>query len=304
MRKQAFSNILIFLILLQLFSVNLFSYFENNLKKDVVIGKDEVYKKEIVTFGGDSLIEGKTLDSIVAFGGSITIRGEVDDDVVGFGSKIAIESRGKVTGSVVCIGGELIKDPESIIEGEIVYLMSKGDVYNYLNKISKGILSFSFVPILFIIKIILLFFWFFIVLFVFVVFQRQVVFSSSELTKHLGRFGAMGFIVFIIFIFLLIFFCILSIILIGLPFLILLIFAYLVIKIFGRTVLLYWIGKNFSVALGWKSASEISCVLVGFVFLMIFSFIPGLSILFTFLLDIFGLGTVLLTRFGTKAYSV
>ena len=87
------------------------------LTKDIVVAEDEV-QKNVVSFGGNILIEGKVKESVIAFGGTIIVKGEVGEVVLGIGSTITLKHSAVIRGDVASIGGELTKEPGCTIEGE------------------------------------------------------------------------------------------------------------------------------------------------------------------------------------------
>ncbi len=116
------------------------------------VGKDEV-QDNIISFGGNVVVEGRIKDSIITFGGSVTLSGEVGDSVVGFGTFITLRSSAVVKGDVATIGGRLEKEPGCAISGDTVYFKG-GEVFSKLFK--DGWMGFTFIPMILILKAIAL----------------------------------------------------------------------------------------------------------------------------------------------------
>jgi hypothetical protein len=152
------------------------------LTKDIVVAKEEV-QENVISFGGNILIEGKVKESVVAFGGTITVKGEVGDLVLGIGSTIILKSTAVIGGDVASLGGELTKEPGCIIDGDTIYFKTSEDVTKFLKEGLVGVFSLSLIPILLIIKLVTIFIWFLLAIAVAAIFPRQISFASSQIRK-------------------------------------------------------------------------------------------------------------------------
>lgn len=268
------------------------------LTKDIVVAEDEV-QKNVVSFGGNILIEGKVEESVIAFGGTITVKGEVGDVVLGIGSTIILKHTAVIRGDVASLGGELTKEPGCTIEGDTIYFKTSEDVTKFLKEGLVGVFSLSLIPILLIIKLVTVFIWFLLAIAVAAVFPRQISFASSQIRKSFWPIFGTGLLSLIIFVGLVIFSAILSLLLIGIPILLSLIIIAIIIKIFGRITLFYFFGESLSRAFGSKKPSIVLAVILGLILVSIITFIPIIGALFSFFLSIMGWGAVIRTKFGT-----
>ena len=289
--KTALTFILLFLLsgFLPLQSQQCFT-----LTQDIVIAKDEV-QDNVISFGGKVLVEGEIKESVVVFGGEVIISGEVRDDVLGFGSNITLKSSAVVRGDVISLGGTFNKEPGSIVEGDTVYFKTPKDITKFFFKGFTG----PFIPLLIIIKLISVFIWFILALLMVAFFPRQISFASSQIRKSFWPVFGTGLLSLIIYIGLVIFSCLLSFVLIGIPFLLALIFIGIIIKIFSRVILFYFFGESLVNAFGKGKTSSLLTVILGLIIVSLISFIPVLGSLFTFCLSIIGWGAVIRTKFGT-----
>jgi cytoskeletal protein CcmA (bactofilin family) len=266
------------------------------VKEDVFVAKDEV-QENVITFGGSVTVEGRIKQNIVAFGGTIILSGEVDDSVVGFGSAITLRSTAVVKGDVVSLGGVLHKEPGCIIQGDTVYFKSS----ELLPKIFKGNILFfpPLIPFILILKLISMFIWLLLAVVIAAIFPRQLSQASSQIRVSFWPVVGTGIIALILFTGLIIVCALLSLVLIGIPFLLFLIAAGVVIKIFGTVVLFYLFGESLGKAFGSRSVSAIAAVVLGLILISIIKFIPILGFLFSFCLSIIAWGAVIRTKFGT-----
>lgn len=262
----------------------------------VFVGKDEA-QDNIISFGGHVTVEGKVRENIIVFGGSVTLSGEVGDSVVGFGSIITLKSTAVIGGDIASIGGTLSKEPGCVIEGDTVYFKG-GEV---ISKLFRGsIFSFPFIPIILVIKLIGFFVWLLIGLFMAALFPRHLSLASSQVRSAFWPVVGTGLISLILFGGLVVVFALLSIVLIGIPFLLMLGALGLAIKIFGQVALFYFFGESLGKSFGRKSPVPAAAVVIGLIIVSFFKFIPILGFLFSFCLSIIGWGITIRTRFGTR----
>jgi hypothetical protein len=263
--------------------------------RSIQVGKDEV-QQNIISFGGNVVVEGRIKDSIIAFGGTVTLSGEVGDSVVGFGTAITLRSTAVVKGDVASIGGRLDKEPGCMISGDTVYFKG-GEVFSRLFK--GGWMGFPFIPLILILKAIAFFIWLFIGLVVASLFPRQLAMASSQIRTSFGPVVGIGALALILFVGLVIVFALLSLILIGIPFLLFLIAIAAVIKIFGEVVLFYFFGEAVGRAISKKTPAPLAAVIIGLIVVSFIKIIPILGFLFSFFLGFIAWGAVIRTKFGT-----
>lgn len=264
------------------------------MQKDITVAAGES-QDNVFTLGGNAVVDGTVRESVVAFGGTITVSGEVGKDVVGLGSRILIKSTAVVKGQVVALGGTLEKEPGCTIQGDTVYF--KGPEIG--DQVLKGIFSWSLIPVILIIKLIIVFVWLMLALVGAALLPKPLALAAGELRKSFWLVFAIGFLAHIVFIGLIIFAALLSIILIGIPVLLALIAAAVIIKVFGRLVVFYFFGESLLRAFGSRNASAIGIVLMGLLVFSLISFLPIFGFLFGLVMNIVGWGIAIRTKFGT-----
>jgi len=264
------------------------------MQKDITVAAGES-QDNVFTLGGNAVVDGTVRESVVAFGGTITVSGEVGKDVVGLGSRILIKSTAVVKGQVVALGGTLEKEPGCTIQGDTVYF--KGPEIG--DQVLKGIFSWSLIPVILIIKLIIVFVWLMLALVGAALLPKPLALAPGELRKSFWLVFAIGFLAHIVFIGLIIFAALLSIILIGIPVLLALVAAAVIIKVFGRLVVFYFFGESLLRAFGSRNASAIGIVLMGLLVFSLISFLPIFGFLFGLVMNIVGWGIAIRTKFGT-----
>ncbi|MGQ9672602.1 MAG: hypothetical protein ACUVV5_05650 [Candidatus Aminicenantales bacterium] len=266
-----------------------------SVKEEVYLAKDEV-QDNIIAFGGDIIIEGRVKENVVALGGTIVLSGEVGDTVLGIGSTITLRSTAVIRGDLVSLGGVLNKEPGCLIQGDTVYFKSS----ELLSRIFRGgIFSFPFVPLLLIFKVMTMFVWLLLAIVVVALFPRQLAFASGQIRSSFWPTLGVGALTLVVFITLLVFSALLSILLIGIPFLLFLIAVGLIIKIFGQVVLFYFFGESIGRAFGSRTLSPLLVVVIGLVVVSLITLVPFLGFLFSFCLGLIAWGAVIRTKFGT-----
>jgi hypothetical protein len=272
---------------------------EFSVKRDVFVAAGET-QDNVVSFGGNVVVEGRVKQSVVAFGGTITVSGEVGEAVVGIGSNITLKPTAAIRGDVVSIGGLLQKEPGCSIAGDTVYFKAS-ELGRRLFKqgLFKGIFAFPLFPIFLVIKLIGVILWFIAALVVAALFPRPIARAAAAVRTSFWPVFWTGLLALVIFTGLAIFAALLCFILIGIPIAIALFWAGLIVKIFGRVVLFYVLGESLLRAFGSKNISAIGASLAGLLVASLVGFIPFVGFLFTLVLSILGWGAVIRTKFGT-----
>lgn len=270
------------------------------LQKDILVPKNEV-QDNVISLGGHIIVRGEVRENVIAFGGTITVEGEVGETVVGFGSQIFLKSSAYVRGDVVSFGGTLEKEPGSVVKGDTIsFSFDKSqDALKFLKEGLFGAFGISLIPLLLIIKLIMLLMWFILAVAGATIFPRQVSLASSQIRKSFWPIFGIGFLSLILFTAFVIFSALLSLVLIGIPILLTLVFLAVIIKLFSRIVLYHFFGESLVRAFGKSQTSVLLSVIMGFVLVSLISLIPIIGAVFSFVLSIIGWGAVIRTKFGT-----
>lgn len=250
-------------------------------RSKVKIGKDVV-----VPFGVE-------VEEAVAIGANVIVYGTVDGDAVAVGGSIILKEGARIDGDAVSIGGIIEEGPGSMIEGDVVEVSIPGIGYipgfHHFGKL------FSFSPLFFGIKLIL-----FLVLALVLValFPKSFGVLSDGIQKEIWKTLLAGVVVILVFAPVCV---LLAITIVGIVLIPVWVIAFLVAALFGYIAIALILGQKVLVGFGAKAANPILSVLVGAFLLGLLGFIPILGSIAKGIAVCWGTGSVVLTRFGTRA---
>lgn len=269
--------------------------------KEVHIAPGET-QEEVISFGGNVLIEGKVRGDVVVIGGSITISGEVGQSVVGIFSRVIVKPTASITKDLVAVGGTLEKEPGCTIGGDTIYFQTRelGDRLFRDGHLFKGAFSLSLIPIIVAVKLVLIFLWLIVALLGAALFPKPIAMAAGEIRKHFWPALGIGLVGFAVFWMLLVFAVLLSFILIGIPIALALAMAGFIIGVFGRLAVFYLLGESALRAFGSKNVSAMGAVLMGLLVFGLAGFVPVLGFLFTIVMNAVGWGIAIRTKFGSR----
>jgi cytoskeletal protein CcmA (bactofilin family) len=89
--------------------------------RNVTVAEDEVVRGDLVVFGGDVALEpgSRVEGDVLAVGGSVRIDGEVDGDAYALGGGVSLGSTARVTGDVFS-SGRVAREPGATVLGQVV----------------------------------------------------------------------------------------------------------------------------------------------------------------------------------------
>jgi hypothetical protein len=246
----------------------------------------------LVRFGGDvSVPANQTVDNASAFGGNVTVlpNARVLDTAIAFGGDIIVKAGARVDGDAYSFGGKIVQEPGAIIGGEKATFSDRhGMMYGSYGRQSffaQYFFSAMFRICAGVVAAIL----------GLIVLQTSPQFLTDLAIKlrrdpGLTALWGIGGIVAIIFgtVFL-------AITLIGIPLIPLLSLSAVVTSLFGSLGVALFVGESLD-----KNAKQPTSqqFLIGLAILTVLALIPFLGGLVVFLINLFGLGVILLWKFG------
>ncbi|MDA8188072.1 MAG: polymer-forming cytoskeletal protein [Dehalococcoidales bacterium] len=266
----------------------------------IEVPPDQVVDGDVVAFGGNVNIAGQVIGDATAFGGNVDISGEVTGQVISFGGNVHLAPTAKVYRGVTVVGGTLQREEGSEVRGKIVETGPGGGAIPHF--LWPGVFSWhfytgpgdAFAVILAIMSaIITAIALAAIALLAAVIFPTQldVVRRTIESAPlQVVGVGVLSTLVSIMLTPILIFTCI------GLP---LFWLAVTLATLFGSIALGLLVGERLLLALKVRGITMAWSAVVGILVIWIASLFPilgGIMMLFVFF---FGLGAVVLSRFGT-----
>lgn len=255
------------------------------MEKELTVKENTIYPTSIISIGGNIYIKGSVKESIIMIGGNLKLDGKVEQDVICIGTDIKLKKNAWINGELLVFGGELDRHPESKVKGEFFYFrFDLKKIENTLIPIISDAKTITFLKIL---KII---FWLILTLVVLAIVPQKVSQATEIFDKNILKIGLTGLISLFSFIFLLILLIIMSFLIIGIPFLFLLILIYFVVLVFGRTVILYYIGEKISHALHLKGITPGFYIILGIIFYTLLKFVPLVGMVLLMIMNIFEIG--------------
>jgi hypothetical protein len=262
--------------------------------ESVYVAPGEVVSGDVVVFGGNAIIEGTVTGTVVVMGGEIRVRNGAE-----------------IMGDIVAIGGKIAQDDDVVIRGEKIVVggiaTRIGDTLDIGSSQFRSIVSgfFLFVGL--------------ILFFITLLFMRDRVERTGEFLSAglLRSFGAgvlssiaLQFVILIITIPLII-------TVFGIPLAIILFLSYVGVFVIAGTVFVYAVGRAISSRLGFPGGAFGKLVigflvvsipeLVAFFFdavaggpLGVYGFLKAVSVVLWLFGYIVGLGSIVLSRFGTR----
>jgi hypothetical protein len=265
-------------------------------KEKIIIAAAET-QDNVLAFGSQVVVEGKVKESVVVFGGEVIISGEVGRSVVGLGSKITIRSTAIIGEDLVVLGGTLEKEPGCLVKKDTVYFPTSTKLISEIFR--KGIF-FPLGTLFLALKFISLFFGILLTLFIAGIFPRQVNFAAVKIRDDFWPVLGTGFLAVVIYTGLIILSILLIFLIIGIPFFFLFLFAGVVLKAFGGTVVSFFFGESFLRAVGVKKMPQVIwTAVIGLLIVFFIGLFPILGFIFSSVISLIGWGVTIRTRFGT-----
>ena len=243
---------------------------------------------------GNTTVDGSVGDAAVAVGGDVTVNGHVHGEVVSIGGRVKLGPDAIVDGGLVVVGGDLERDPSATIHGEIqrVRLPMVSWFFAWVRSALFKARLLSFAPAA-------SWAWAFafmalgLYLVLALVFPRAMTKCAETLEQRPGYVVLTAFLMTLA---MPLVFTLLAITGVGVFVIPVLGTCLLVARIFGRGVMLAWIGRRFAGLLGTGASAQIAvAVLIGGVVVMGLYLVPVVALIVAMLLGWLGLGTVVYT---------
>ncbi len=248
----------------------------------------------LIRFGGSVTVpESQVVENAHAFGGSVTIlpNARVLDTAIAFGGNIVIKAGARVDGDAYSFGGKIIQEPGSTIGGERATFNDRHGMrsdsygrhrffpwyfFNAMFRISSAVVA---------------------AILGFIIIQTSPQFLpdlAAKLRQSPGLIALWGFGAIVSIVFLSVF---LAVTLIGIPLIPLLSLSTVVASLVGSLGVALFVGQLLNNS---GKRSILPQFLVGLTILTVLSLIPFLGGLVVFLVNLFGLGAILLWQFGRE----
>lgn len=264
----------------------------------IIVGEGEVADQELVAFGGSVRIDGETRHEVVVIGGSLEVNGTVGSDAVVVGGALRLGPNSRIRGDAVVVGGGMDRAAGAEIDGEVVSVGWGGMPW-------AGTWSpFAFwgpwgTSVHVAIRTTQLMYWLLLAVLVVALVGDRVSSASHAIAREPLRLGLIGVVGFFALLLATVLFFILSLVLIGLPFLLATLLLWWVAYIFGMVAVFQLLGDRIGRLFGRTEMSQLGLVLIGGLALCILHYFPTVGTAFWWIGGFLGLGAVFATRFGS-----
>ncbi len=255
-------------------------------------------RDSVVSVLGDTRIEGGSVgDSAVSVLGSTYVNGEVDGDVVAILGDLEFGPNAKVRGDAVVIGGQLIRHPDAVLSGSVQNIMkvppdAVAGFKSWLKNCVRYLRPLAFAPGLGWAWTIALTVLALYALFA-VVFRRPLDQCVRTLEERPGETIVASVLAMLLSPVL---YVVLGITIIGIAFMPIVGFGMLLATLFGKAVVLAWIGRGvLRVANQNEGTHSAIAVLIGGAIILLLYVVPVLGFIVFNLIGILGFGAVVYT---------
>ncbi len=274
---------------------------------DLTVEAEGVIDGDAVVFGGQVLVDegGQVKGDLAAIGGRLTVAGEVDDEVVSVGGDIRLEPTARIGNDAVAVFGQVERAEGAEVGGQVVegaefrfapsYGLEWGGVRGWRIDPFAGFLYRAFRAIVTIVALMAL------GLLVVALLPQQV--SVVSATVEGAPFPSIGVGFLTLFVFLLLTPILFIVVCIGWVAWLFLFMALAAAAIYGWIVLGSVVGERLLQAVKIARPEPLPSVLLGVFLITLITATPlCIGFLFTLVAGSWGLGAVILTRFGTTPY--
>jgi len=258
---------------------------------DAAVAAGETHESDIVVLFGSARIDGTVTGDVVVLFGHLEISGTVEGDVVSFLSSAKIAETARLEGDLVNIGWSMKRASGSAVRGETVNF----DFMSFVPFAGDGGGLSGLLRFILLVKLILLAFFFFILVLLIALIPRRIAVIAAAFPARWGWSLLTGILSYVVVV---IGAVILCATVIGIPLALALVAALLLVKWIGLAALLYLLGQTIARNLFHRELTHFSCVAGGFVAYALISLIPLFGWIVCGLLNVLGVGIVILTRFG------
>jgi hypothetical protein len=263
----------------------------------LVIGEGSLARRQVVALGRDLIVEGQALSDVAAIDGSVRVSGEVRGDVIVMGGMARLESTAIVEGDVFVLGGSLLTDEGARIDGRAVSYPTFSAAWLTLLE-GPTLAGSATSPVILGAKLALLAAWALLALLLMAVSSREIRRTSEKVREepfHCFLVGLTG----ILALFLTgLFFSSFAAVVIGVPLLVLVLIAALVLKFWGMVAIFHASGAWICSRIGLRRPSALHCALVGLAVLGVVKLIPFVGVWVWTAATFVGVGAAFKTKFG------
>ncbi len=261
--------------------------------------KGSVARHQLVAIGRDLILDGEAQGDAAAIEGSVEISGKVAGDVVVLGGDARLAPSAQVAGDVFVLGGTISAAPGARIEGRSVSYRNASVAWmTLLEGPSLGLESRSTIVIG--AKLALLAAWSALLLLLFAACGRQLISTADEIQGEPFRGFFTGLVGVLALVLTALFFSAFAGAIVGVPLLVLVVLAALVLKLWGMVAVFYALGDLLLTRVFRRRMRPASAATVGLLLLGVVKFVPFLGVWAWTVASLIGVGATLATKFGSR----
>jgi hypothetical protein len=265
----------------------------------VHIARDSVAASQVVALGRDLVLEGRAAAGVAVLRGSARIAGTVDGDVVVVAGRAELEPTATVDGDVFVLGGDIVARPGSRVTGRTVaYPTAPGALLVLAEGPALGLSPWSRVVVGS--KLALLAAWLVTVMALMAAAQPAIESTATAIAEAPLRSFSTGLVAVLAMLLLGLFLSAFLGVAAGVPLLVLLGLAALVLKLWGTVAVCALLGRKVARGAGWRGGGPLSQALYGLALLGTLKFVPWVGVWVWTAATLVGVGASLQTKLGRR----
>jgi len=266
----------------------------------LVLTEGAIARQEMVAIGRNLEIRGRALADVAALDGDALISGRVEGDVIVLGGDVDLAPTAEVTGDVFALGGRIRAAAGAVIEGRSVSHPTVSAAWlTLLEGPSFGLAATD--PLVLGAKLALITAWLALLLLLFATSGRELLATAESVAAEPFRNFFLGLTATVTLFLAALFFTAFSAALVGIPMLVLVVVAALVLKLWGMVAVFHAAGSWLFDLLGRRRpAAVLNVAVAGLVALGVFKLLPWVGSWVWTAATLIGIGATLETKFGRR----
>lgn len=267
----------------------------------LTLSEEAIARRQLVAVGRDLVVRGHAFTDVAALDGDAIVSGRVDGDVIVLGGDVRLGSSARVGGDVFALGGRVDAAPGAEIGGRAVSQPTVSAAWlTLLEGPTLGLAPFD--PLVLATKTALLTAWLALVLLLFAVAGRGVASTSESVSAEPFRNFFLGLTATLTLLLGALFLSAFSAVVVGIPMLVLVVLAALVLKLWGMVAVFHAAGRWLLDTLGQRPAAfaPLNVAVAGLLLLGVFKVLPWVGPWVWTVATLIGIGATLETKFGRR----
>lgn len=263
----------------------------------VVVAEGGIARRQVVALGRDLEVHGETREGAAAIGGNAIVSGEIGGDLIVLGGDARLQGSARVVGDAFVLGGRLELAPGAAVDGRMAsYPRASPTWLVLLEGPALGLSPLS--PQVLGAKTALLAAWLTVGLVLLASSPQALQSTGREVLAAPVRCFVVGLVATLAVTLTTLFLSAFASVVVGVPFVLLVVLAALVAKLWGTVAILLLAGAALS---RWVSARPIDplyALIVGVAVVGAVKYVPAVGVVVWTAITLVGIGATLITKFG------